>query len=735
MFACGSKADGAPGAPGMAAAKPHVEPGTLGAGADQLSEDVVGFAQALQGTLQDARNTTAAELESKQALAFSDALGYDPLQAEHLDLIQSSRVSLQPAELDVLAKRGFVIANRQRFPSFMYGYTTIYAEDLPVYISADSILDALHRSYDTILLSLENAALRSELDILLRRLLAKLQTTPASQTHTDLNLYLSVAQTLLQGDPMASLSSEQRDLVSAATAAMGAREVTLFGMTRVIDFSQFKPRGHYAGNPQLEGYFRAMIWLGKVDFQLVEYVDDKPVLRRAQAEATLLLHALFDDTALTSFQRIDQVVRLFVGESDNMTLQQVPALLRALGIGSAAELAALPDAEILRTILGQGFGKQSIMSHLMQGGLNGPVPLNASFLLFGQRYVIDSHVFHNVVFDRVVGLPRRMMPEPLDVAFAALGNDQAVSLLHSELTHYPYAGDLAAMRALVDQHDQAFWQANLYNDWLSALRALSPNREAVANPKAQGLPSVVGTSAWGRRVLGTQLASWAQLRHDTILYAKQSYSGGVVCEFPDAAVDPYPEFYAAVGRFAEHGYGIATLLEGTSATQLADTIRDYFMQLRDVAAQLKGIAEAQRNDTALTEAQLAFINDAVTIKRVPAGCTSIDQPSGWYARLFFEPRASLNYDPTIADVHTQPTDDVGTPVGRVLHVGTGEPRLMVVTQDSCAKPKAYVGLASSYYEHVTEKLQRLTDTEWKTKLQAGAPPEPEWIRDLVPAAH
>jgi hypothetical protein len=59
---------------------------------------------------------------------------------------------------------------------------------------------------------------------------------------------------------------------------------------------------------------------------------------------------------------------------------------------------------------------------------------------------------------------------------------------------------------------------------------------------------------------------------------------------------------------------------------------------------------------------------------------------------------------------------------------------MVVTTDRCAKPKAYVGLASSYYEHVTEHLQRLTDSEWKTQLQASAPPEPKWIQDLVPAA-
>jgi hypothetical protein len=31
---------------------------------------------------------------------------------------------------------------------------------------------------------------------------------------------------------------------------------------------------------------------------------------------------------------------------------------------------------------------------------------------------------------------------------------------------------------------------------------------------------------------------------------------------------------------------------------------------------------------------------------------------------------SIEFDPTIADVHTQPTDAAGNPVGHVLHVGT-----------------------------------------------------------------
>ena len=71
------------------------------------------------------------------------------------------------------------------------------------------------------------------------------------------------------------------------------------------------------------------------------------------------------------------------------------------------------------------------------------------------------------------------------------------------------------------------------NDHVAALRGMAP-------VETDGLPKSTRTEGWARRTLLTQLGSWSELRHDTILYAKQSYSTYVVCEFPDAYVDPYP---------------------------------------------------------------------------------------------------------------------------------------------------------------------------------------------------
>lgn len=286
---------------------------------------------------------------------------------------------------------------------------------------------------------------------------------------------------------------------------------------------------------------------------------------------------------------------------------------------------------------------------------NHTLPLDRSFALFGQRFVVDSQVFSNVVYDRVKST--RLMPKPLDVAYAALRNDQAAAMLNADLEQYAYAPQLEAMRQLVDAHKDEFWNANLYNLWLSALRTLSPGAD-IADPKAVGLPTITGTEAWGRRLLNTQLSSWAQLRHDTILYAKQSYTVGVSCEFPDAYVDPYPEFYAKLARFAERGAAMADVLAGGQNTETAQGLRTYFDHMRSVMGLLRGMANAQRLGQAFSAEQMAFINEAVREKPERV-CGSPPIFNGWYAKLLYGAAPSgdiaVDPDPTIADVHTQPT--------------------------------------------------------------------------------
>lgn len=201
--------------------------------------------------------------------------------------------------------------------------------------------------------------------------------------------------------------------------------------------------------------------------------------------------------------------------------------------------------------------------------------------------------------------------------------------------------------------------------------------------------------------------------------------------------NPYPEVYAAIGRFAAIGTQIAELValerpsasgSGPALDVLQYSLPGYFQRLSTISQTLQEMAQYELQGTPFTAAHMAFVNQ--TVNWTP-GCGA-PESYGWYSRLFYESGAAVPFDPTIADVHTQPTDAGGTEVGRVLHVGTGGPRFMVVTVDTCMGPRAYAGLASSYHELTTDNYKRYTDQEWAADLKAAkVPATVPWLGDLI----
>jgi hypothetical protein len=701
-------------------------PSAVDPGAEVAIAAPAGVAALVQ-ELEQAGQASPDDLRARHVPEFQASLGYDPLSASGLENILSK---LPMGSSNVvrakLSQHGFALQAETSVASFVGGYSEIYSADLPVFVSADMVLEAVYRSHDKILQSLELQALRPRLQKLLSAIRGSLVAqadTLEPDVASDLNFYLGVALSLLDGGRVdAREPAGVRSFVDAAMNAAGEQERVLFGVERSLDFSQFKPRGHYAGDKALEGYFRAMIWLGRIDFRLIETQNDgRQVLRRRQVESVVALRRLFDEAAFADYLSIDATIGAFVGEHDYMTLQQVDELLTALD--APAGIADVDDETLGNALVAGEFGEQRIASQIMRRrGGGGTLPLSMSFALLGQRYTVDSHVFSNVVYDRV---PTRVMPDPLDVAFAALGNDQALGLLGDELdTEVGYPGQLSAMRSLVDAHSQPYWQSSLYTAWLSSLRTLSP---ALLPPS--DLPSVARSEAWGLRLLNTQLSSWAQLRHNNVLYVKQSYTSSAACEYPDAYVDPYPEFFQSIVGFAERGQEITSSLD--MGGELGERVADYFARVARINRTLADMASAQRSGMPHSAEHMAFVNQAVTTSINCDG--TVLGHTGWYSELHFEPLEAVKADPAITDVHTDIGGDL--PVSRpasVLHVGTGLPRLLVVTVDSCQGPRAYAGVVSAYHELREEGLTRLTDDEWRQRLQQGdAPPQVPWLGPIL----
>lgn len=668
--------------------------------------------------------------------AYVASVSYDALAAAGLDLIRPY-AGLSEAHDKVLATNGFVAVDAAETSTFATTYLDIYDNDLPVLVTADSLLYALHKSFDSMLMHFERTVLRQEMLTMLetshKALGERLATLPPelAATAADLDVYLTVGRSLLTGfaEPVSADQAvkDKIDRILTAAAALQPAQLDLFGVASDYDYSQLEPRGHYEDETDLQTYFQAMIWLGRTDLPMVVYDEQQqPQFNRRGLEAAFLLHHVLQDSgAESNWKRIDKTISLLIGERDSMSPADMTVYMDAIKAHTPEELVKLSDEVVYKALIEGDYGIQRIMSQIMYTDPNAPqLVLPRVFHLMGQRFTIDSHVFNNVTYDRVQDLRTgqkvtRMLPSELDVQFV-LGNNAAAHHLKPELDKYGYQGTLHEMRFLVDSHPQEFWDANFYNGWLAAIRSLGEHSDF------DSLPESMRTAAWADKGLNTQTASWAELRHDTLLYVKQSYSGGNGCEYIDAYVEPVPALYGRLAHLGDLGIKLTGELAGEGFEVTAP--QDFFNHLKMVSSMLEGIAQKEIDGQALTTAEYDFLRGTIEMELV--GCGEV-QYDGWYGKLFFDQAKIAEFEPTIADVHTAPTDADGNPVGWVLHAATGRPMLMVFTLEDCSGTRAYVGPVSSFHSVLTENFDRQTDSAWAEKLAGEPPARPAWTESFV----
>ncbi|RPI06729.1 MAG: DUF3160 domain-containing protein [Ignavibacteriae bacterium] len=668
--------------------------------------------------LQNSKNLTPGELRSMHNAGIFSAKIPQGANPPYFDTI-NHYYSLTSYERSLLENHGFVVSSRLSKPTFMAALTEIFQRDLPVYVSSDAILHAFHMSYDALLMDVEEHNMIPWLDTLLMKMHAQVPLlagryaadTGMTTMVKDLDVYITIPRKLLDvsvqpvyPENEATITALMDDIHSLAP-----KDVQLFSRsTRKYDFSQFTVRGHYTVNRTLSAYFKAMIWLGRTEIYLIPPKESAtPVpdadVQRQTILAALTAEAITGATAQHLLDTLDAVTQFFVGESDNVTLINIQDLLLENSLPSAA---AMLDTALWRqfqnSLLNKPYTFQRIMSQMLWSDPGSPEKIRpaSAFLLLGQRFIIDSYITGNVVYDRIPA--RRMLPSSLDVLYA-LGNDAAEHLLDSELQAYGYAPNLAALRYLVDSYDNEFWNSTLYNGWLHSIRALNP-------PQArESLPAFMQTAAWWQQKINSQLGSWAELRHDNLLYAKQSYSGMVICSFPESYVEPVPEFYArlkTVSDIAQAYFGKMNITKAVS----------YFKFFSATADTLRNIAQKTLTHTPISQTEHLFLEHMINITQSGGGCGGpVTSTTGWYPQLYYTGSNGYDtYDALVADIHTSPTDQDGNMVGWVMHVGTGKVDMLVLNAETNdGRPMSYIGPVYRYYEYVSTNFKRLTDEEWK----------------------
>lgn len=700
------------------------------ASAQQSSFDVDAYRQFLEQH-QDMEGSTL--LSDYPAPLLKSTVAGPVQQAAWLDSI-SLTYKLTKDELDLLAENGFVVTERLTAETFQAAYQDIWHKDLPVLVTTDAILHALHMSYDRILKDTEQYYLIGELRTILQGLYdaqENLVRTHGSKRDLapmlrDVDVYLAVAWRLLTGE-LRMRYPENAPVVSDLLANIDAEQpanVTLFSSTpRIYDFSQFTIRGHYTDSPQLGQYFQSMIWIGRTELMLTKPVQhDVPQqkdedIQRQIIDAYLIAEAMDIADVRGRLQKVDRLLETIVGESDNVRAVHLEELAGDIGLSSPADLLDMNRVKEFQSVLkSKSFASQRINSQILYSNPFNPEQLQppSAFLLLGQRFIIDSYVFGNVVYDKILfrgQKVRRMLPSSMDALFA-LGNDAAAQFLQDEFARYPYASNLNALRYLVDSYGEDFWSASLYNSWLHSIRALNIPDDI------EQLPEFMQTAAWWQQKMNTQLSSWAQLRHDNLLYAKQSYTGGVSCSFPEGYVEPYPEFYARIASFARSA---ETVFE-----EPMPGVSFFFERMANTMDTLQSIAEKELSGDPLTMQEAGFVKRMLFLLGV---CGM--QYDGWYLRLFYG-YEDPEEDYVTADVHTAPTDASGSPVGWVYHLGTGFINLgIVVAPAQDGTPTAFIGPMMSFHEHVTTNFDRLTDERWTEMLGRGTFTRPVWTNNWL----
>lgn len=610
-------------------------------------------------------------------------------------------------EKEKLSKNGFIVLPTDKNQLFHIYERNDYL-GIPSFITVDAVLQLYHLYFDMTLRNIESKYLAEKLKILCRRVL---EETDKLYRETDNDclkkaidsslVYFSIPYYFIHGDTF----SIRQELKSLALTEIGRCEKHQGWapsplLKRVFDYSQYVPRGHYTRSEKLKKYFMAMMWLGHAGIPLTR---ETGIL-----QSILFTHILYNSTYENQplyklWKDIYEPTVFYVGVSDDPGPEDFKILMD-LYFGKTPAISDYVQSEILTKIV-DNLSEGKISGHGQWG------KQEKQFRAMGQRFIPDSYIFH-----RLTNM-KRMKPMGLDV-MAAFGNRQAKELMlntyKSSWEKFPaYPQIMDSLIAENDSLTKADWTKNLYYYWLYNLQALYQIKDTAQ------LPFFMKTEGWGRKTLNTWLGSWAELRHNTILYAKQSVAaecGGEsnkikawIPEPPKGYVEPNTEFYSrlmALMKFTKKG-----LLERGMIDRRMSSLSTRFIDLLDF---LNRIAQKELKGQRITLKEYEQIQKVGSLLDNLTLSVLIDNFATW--DRIDGPDKNM---PVIADVHTADFE--------ALEVGVGKAHEIYVIVNIEGKLKLTRGAIFSYYEFWWPISDRLTDETWQEMLRLRREPlQPDW---------
>lgn len=630
-------------------------------------------------------------------------------------VLYSDRYSFSDTVKQLLIKNGFAAV-----PSDAQSLTAIYKTtndaSLPVFVTTDLVLHCFFKVYENMLKIAEYNRFYSQLDTILEGMITELKTLKPSAGNDTLNIafnrtaaFLDVAHTLLTDSITFQNDSTILNMVQAEIPLVYQHKG--FSYSNVLpqlfeDFSQYVPRGHYSLDDKFKRYFMSMMYLGRMNF--------RDTCRIETIQACILTRLL--STAKVGNRKVSDlwagiytITSFFAGKSDDLNYLHYASILDSIlgsnwRTGSSGTFS--PKIKEIMTALQKQPRPMILSGEDKTGG----------FRIMGQRFVPDSYLFGRLVFDYVgTAADPRLFPRGLDV-FASLGSQMAREHLlniYHENSFLNYTKQLDSMTAEFTAKVPAQWAENLYWNWLYTLVPL-------LQAPGKGYPSFMSNQAWVDKSLITASGSWAELRHATILYAKQSYTPttGIPCShsicFQQGYVEPNPEVFgrlAAMVAYVNSGFttiGLSTDVPVTKLDQLFGLCKN-FQTIAIKELEGKSITINNYCDIANAYKVIADVEDFKRFQVPPSTIIPIPDSSA----------------ASIVDVHTDMNSS------QVLEVGTGKPMCLYVVVPVEGKLQICRGAMFSYYEFKQPMSNRLTDDQWRTMLNTTSPLMPEWTRSFT----
>ena len=521
--------------------------------------------------------------------------------------------------------------------------------------------------------------------------------------------FFTIAETLLRGMKYFDPGNDEiiaEEVEKAVKAVDGPSNFMADYKEVTFAYSLFRPRGHYTRNHVLEEYFRGMMWLQSVPFGM-DHEDE--------INAAVMIACVMKDnkSVRDKYEKFDRLITYLMGKPDNLSIQQVIA---------EVEKAGLPMEELLKNKQAMSKLKKNLENIGNEQTRIRPKFEKTShnkICIMPQRYQPDAEVLQEMVdYDNKPTL--RATPKGLDF-MAAMGVTAAEKILMEEKTDWKDLGkNLKLMKKRMGEID---WNENIATQWMQTLKIMN-NKD-----KGGKLPYFMQNPEWSKKDLNAALASWAELKHDAILYAKQPM--GAECGGggpPEPVVKGYVEPNVAFWKKA------IELLDNTekllkSQNLLTEKISDATERMREEAKFLLQLSEKELAGEEASEEeydQLKYIgatfeNISLDLLREPKQILS-----GWTDVQGVDRKVAI-----VADVYTANADN--NPDKSILFEAVGDADEIYVVVEIGGYLYLTRGAVLSYREFIQPIDQpRKTDEEWQKELESNPRKGvPEWMKRII----